>query len=86
MTPDETDISSLIPRDRTALRPQEIAKILDCSISHIVNLIESGELGAVDLGTRSARHIRIPVSAYTDWLRTRDTRKTPTSHIRPTAR
>jgi excisionase family DNA binding protein len=77
VSPLETDISSLLPPDRATLRPQEIATILDCSVQHICNLIETGELGAINLGQQSARHVRVPTSEYIRFLRARDLRKKP---------
>lgn len=55
---------------RTALRPDEIAGKLGVSVQHILDLIEEGELVAVDVAGKDARRrcLRVSVEAYRDWL------------------
>lgn len=67
-----TDLSSLLPEGRTVLRATEVSKLLDCSVSHVINLVESGDLGSVNIGRKSNRHVRVPVSELRRYLSQHD--------------
>lgn len=61
----------LFPEGRTVLYVDEIACKLDCSKQHVLNLIDSGELGAINIGTASAKFYRVPVVEWEKFLRNR---------------
>ena len=63
-------IHSLDFPGRTALRPDEISGKLGVTTQHILDLVEEGELVAIDVAGKDARRrcLRVPVEAYRDWL------------------
>lgn len=56
---------------RTVLSPDEIAGKLNCSKPLVLKLIESGQLGAINIGTGRAKFYRIPAAEWEKFLRTR---------------
>ena len=75
---------SLFP-GRSLLTVAEVAQAWGVSIQHVINLIEVGDLAAIDIRTskpvapgtthKMARaHYRVPVSEYDKFVTNRDTR------------
>jgi excisionase family DNA binding protein len=64
----KTNISDLLFPGRTVVNLKECAAKLGVTDQHILNLIELGELGAVDVGTGKIRHYRIPVKEWEKYL------------------
>ena len=56
---------------RTALSTDEIAEKLRCTKAHVLRLIESGELGAVNIGTGKYKFYRVPAAEWEKFLRSR---------------
>lgn len=46
------------------LRPDEVAKLLNCSRSQVYSLIKSGEISSIRVG----RAVRVPEAAFASWL------------------
>ena len=70
--PQQLDFGNLLfDKKRTVLYLDEIAQKLDCSKQHVINLIESGALGAINIGTASAQFYRVPVGEWEKFLRKR---------------
>lgn len=61
----------LFDRKRTVLYLDEIAEKLDCSKQHVINLIESGELGAINIANATAKFYRVPVGEWEKFLNKR---------------
>jgi excisionase family DNA binding protein len=58
--------------DRKALRPQEVAAKLDITVRHVYDLIDEGQLRAINCtGATKAnrRYARIPVEAFEAYVR-----------------
>lgn len=55
---------------RTTLLLREIAERVGCSVKHLCNQIEEGQLVAVDIGSASADRLsaRVPIECYRDWI------------------
>lgn len=55
---------------RAVIRAEELAKALAVDRRHILNLVEAGELEAVNAASShsSRKWIRIPISAVVKWL------------------
>jgi excisionase family DNA binding protein len=60
------------PAARRMLYVFEVADKLECSKQHVVNLIEEGKMGAVDLGKAGRRFLRVPLESYYEFLRSRN--------------
>lgn len=62
---------------RTVLMISEVAKALCCTETHVRDLIDEGQLVAVDIaspaasGSKPRQCLRIPVSSYDNFLRGR---------------
>ena len=70
--PQQLDFGNLLfDRKRTVLYLDEIAEKLGCSKQHVINLIELGELGAINIGTATAKFYRVPVPEFEKLLRSR---------------
>lgn len=68
----QCDFSNLLfDQSRTALNPEEIAKKLKCTKALIVKLIESGELGAINIGSGTVKFYRVPAAEWERFLRKR---------------
>jgi len=63
--------------NRNFLMISEVSKVLKCTNQHVLDLIEEGQLVAVDISgpavdrNTARRCLRIPVSSYDNFLRTR---------------
>jgi len=70
-----TDYSNLLfERGRTILGVEEIAAKLKCTRHHVIGLIESGELGGIDIRNRGKRSTyRVPATEWERFLRSRVT-------------
>jgi hypothetical protein len=42
----------------------DVAKKLKCSVQHVLNLIDEGQLPAINIGTATAKFYRIPIASY----------------------
>ena len=60
--------ASSLFRGRTSLYVFEVAKCLQVSDAHIINLIEEGSLEAFDVGGSQRKFWRIPVAALDRFL------------------
>jgi excisionase family DNA binding protein len=70
--PQQLDFGNLLfDKNRTVLYVDEVAQKLDCSKQHVLNLIESGDLGAINIGTSTANFFRIPIGEWEKFLRKR---------------
>lgn len=83
--PFRTVLSHELFPGRSSLLIAEVADALRCTVQHVLDLVEEGDLRAVDIrgriqgearpsdfGRRDARRcLRIPVSAYDDFIRRR---------------
>ena len=68
--PQQLDFGNLLfDRKRTVLYVDEIAEKLDCSKQHVLNLIDEGLLGAINIGTATAKFYRVPVGEWEKYLR-----------------
>lgn len=73
--PQQLDFGNLLfDRKRTVLYVDEIADKLDCSKQHVLNLIESGKLGAINIGNEAAKFYRVPVAEWEKYLRSNATK------------
>ena len=73
MTPDDQlEFPSLSFPGRKALTVGEIAAVLDVCENHVLNLIESGQLIAINVGCASKHHPRIPIEAWHRFLKSRN--------------
>lgn len=54
--------------DRQVLLAAEVAARLRCSSQHVANLIDCGELAALDVRTGGRSSYRIPVEAYRSFV------------------
>jgi excisionase family DNA binding protein len=63
--------SIMFPRDRKVLTVAEVAARLDCTDQHVIDLIDEGQLQALNIGSAVKRHWRIPKEAYEAFLRER---------------
>lgn len=54
------------PNTTSALSVRDVAEKLGCDYNHIINLIEDGTLGALDIRGRGAQRAcyRVPVECY----------------------
>jgi len=63
----------LFDKARTMLSVEEIAAKLECSRAHVINLIEGGDLGCVNIGAGKTKYFRIPAAEWERFLRKRAT-------------
>ena len=56
---------------RTVLRVQEVARRLDVTEQHVINLIDEGVLPAINVNIRGRSLWRIPVEGFEGFLRRR---------------
>jgi hypothetical protein len=68
--PEQLEFPSLsFPKDRQALYVGEVALKLRCTDQHVCDLIEEGQLQAINVGGPGQRKCwRIPVEAYEAFL------------------
>jgi excisionase family DNA binding protein len=69
----DSSLASLEFQGRQSLTVQEVAERLSVTHQHIIDLIEEGQIAAINMGGGARRHYRIPVSAYTAFLQARRT-------------
>jgi len=68
---------------RSVLYVSEVAKRLEVTEQHILNLIEEGKLQAIDIGGGSRHFWRIPVPALETFMRERSNLADVISRQRP---
>ena len=61
----------LFPRERTVLYVSEVAEKLEVTDQHVIDLIEEGQLNAINVGGGLRKFFRIPVHEYEAFLRRR---------------
>ena len=67
--PQQLEFPSLaFPKDRTVLYVAEVAMKLRGTEQHVLDLIEEGQLQAVNVGGNDRKFWRIPVEAYDAFL------------------
>lgn len=59
----------LFPAHRTVLYVSEVAQKLGVTDRHVINLIESGKLKAINVGRGERKFYRVPVNWWEDYLR-----------------
>lgn len=69
ITPQQLDFPSLaFPKDRTALYVSEVAKKLQISEQHVIDLIAEGKIAAIDISGRQ-NYVPVPMDAIEDIAR-----------------
>lgn len=65
-----TFFASLDFPGRSTLLLREIAQRVGCSVRHLCNQIEEGELAAIDIGSKASDRLsaRVPIEAYRQWI------------------
>ena len=58
----QLDLNSLAAQGRKVFLVNEVALMLGATDQHVLNLIESGQLGAINIGNGSRKFWRIPLS------------------------
>ena len=53
------------------LSPEEIAAKLECSRTHVIHLIEGGDLGSINIGSGGHKFYRVPATEWERFLRKR---------------
>jgi excisionase family DNA binding protein len=71
ITPQQVDFTELLFPGRTVLYVAEVASRLKVTEQHVCDLIEEGQLHAINLGGGTRNFWRIPVKAYEDFLQKR---------------
>ena len=69
--PQQMDFAGLLFPGRSVLYPGECAERLNVSLQHIIDLIDEGQLGAVNIGGGERKHYRIPVAEWEKFLKRR---------------
>lgn len=46
----------------------EVASLLGATDQHVINLIDEGQLGAINIGGAGRRFWRVPVTSYQEFL------------------
>ena len=70
--PQQLDFPSLaFPPDRSALYVFEVARKLKCAERHVLNLIQCGQLRAINIATDpdGRKCYRIPIESYDEYLK-----------------
>jgi excisionase family DNA binding protein len=76
--PDAPQSPSLIfPAGRTVLYVREVAEKLAITEQTVMNMIESGQLGAINIGVGGKKFWRVPVTEYEKLLRKRNSLLNP---------
>lgn len=63
--------SIMFPSDRKVLTVAEVASRLDVTEQHVIDLIEEGQIQAINIGGGAKRFWRIPKEGYEQFLRAR---------------
>ena len=72
IAPQPVELGNLLfAPNRTVLSPDEIAGKLNCSKPLVLKLIESGQLGAINIGTGRVKFYRVPAAEWEKFLRNR---------------
>lgn len=72
MTEDEQlDFNALLFPGRKVLYVAEVAERLEISQRHVLDLIEEGKIGAIDVGGGIRKHWRIPVGEFEKFMKRR---------------
>jgi hypothetical protein len=77
MTAPQLPLAHITFPGRTVLMISEVAKALRCTETHVRDLIDEGQLVAVDIaspithGNKPRQCLRIPVSSYDNFVRAR---------------
>jgi len=69
--PQQLDLGSLLFPGRSSLYVGEVAGKLGITDQHVIDLLEEGQLGGVNVGGGSRNFWRIPVPEYEKFLRRR---------------
>lgn len=68
---EQVDFRSMLFPGRRSLYVSEVAKELGVTDQHIIDLIEEGQIGAVNVGGGKRNYWRIPVSEFEKFLKSR---------------
>lgn len=74
---EQVTFDGLLFPGRRVLYVGEVAERLRVTIQHVIDLIDEGQLDAINLGGAGRRHYRIPVEAYERFLKTRCSANSP---------
>lgn len=69
--PEQLDFGTLLFPGRTMLYVAEVAEKLGVTEQTILNLLETGQLGGINIGAGGKKFWRIPVHEYEKFLRQR---------------
>lgn len=61
------------PPGRYVLTVDEVASYLGSTDQHVLNLIDAGRIGAIDVGNRSKHFYRIPIAELERYISKRST-------------
>lgn len=75
MEPEQMDFNSLLFPGRKTLYVSEVAQRLEVTDQHVIDLIEEGNMGAINVGGGSRKFWRIPVAEYEKFLKKRSSLK-----------
>ena len=70
--PQQLTFASLLFPGRTVLYVGEVAAKLQVTEQHVLDLIDEGQLRAINIGGGTRKFWRIPIEAYHDFLKARD--------------
>ncbi|HSM84597.1 MAG TPA: helix-turn-helix domain-containing protein [Candidatus Limnocylindrales bacterium] len=70
---EQMDFTGLLFPGRKSLYVSEVAERLGATDQHVINLIDEGKLGAIDIGNGSRKFYRIPVTEWERFLKRRAT-------------
>lgn len=62
--------ASIVPKDCSILTVKQVAAMLGVTDRHVSNLVEAGDMNAIDIRSRSVtrRALRIPVEFYCEYV------------------
>lgn len=69
--PEQMDFNSLLFPGRKVLYVSEVAERLQITDRHVIDLIQEGKLGAVDVGGGLRNFWRVPVTEFEKFLKKR---------------
>ncbi len=74
---EQSSFDGLLLPGRKVLTVGEVSERLRVTIQHVIDLIDEGQLDAINLGGAGRRHYRIPVEAYEKFLAKRCSANSP---------
>jgi excisionase family DNA binding protein len=71
--PKDLDLNALQAQGRKVLYVHEVAAVLRVTGAHIIDLIEEGQIGALNVGSDSRKSWRIPITELQKFISKRST-------------